>query len=183
MKVLELDLQSLPPGRSALETEVGPADLEVAEEQYQFTKPIRVLLDIDKGDEDIMLRGTIVAPADVQCSRCLEPYEDDVNVPFSLVVHRLSAESPMLRDGVDEEGILFIPRSAASVELRDEVRSALILALPINPVCRADCRGLCPICGRDLNEGACGCESTGTDSRWAALEALRRREPDSGRRS
>lgn len=181
MKVLELDLHSLPLGRSALETEVGPADLELAEEQFEFNRPVRVLLDMDKGEEEVVIKGTVMAPADVECSRCLKRYADTVTVPFSLVVHRVDADSPMLRDGVDEEGIVFVPRSATSVPLRDEVRSALILALPISPVCRPECRGLCPACGSDLNEADCGCVPASADPRWAALDSLRRAKPGGDR--
>src|SRR5262245_5868111 len=176
MKVLEIDLLSLPSGRSALETEVSPAELDLAEEQYRFAEPVSLLLDVDKGDEEIVLRGTVAAPATVECSRCLAGFEDTVTVPFSLIVHRVDADSPMLRDGMDEEGIRFVSRSATSVELRDEVRSTLILALPISPICREDCRGLCPACGNDLNERECGCVRTEADPRWSALDALRNKQ-------
>src|SRR5262245_57560172 len=173
MKVLEIDLQSLPPGRSSLETEVATDELDLAEEQYRFGDPVRVLLDVVKNDEEIVFHGTTLAPATIECSRCLTRFENVVEVPFSLIAHRVGVDSPMLRGGEEEEGIRFIPRSATSVQLRDEVRAALILALPINPVCREDCKGLCPKCGSDLNAGDCGCSRKTSDWRWGAVDARR----------
>jgi uncharacterized protein len=175
MKVLEIDLQSLPPGASALETAVPAADLDLAHEQFEFTDPIRVELDIAKGEKEIVFDCTVLAPAQVACSRCLNEFEDTVEVPFRLICHRVDADSPML-GGEEEEGIRFIPYSATSVPLAGEVRTMLILALPINPVCREDCRGLCPQCGSDLNAGPCGCAGSVADPRWRALEQLRGKE-------
>jgi uncharacterized protein len=176
MRVLEIDLLSIPAGRTALETDVGAADLDLSEDQYHFAGTVSVLLDVERGGEEIVFRGTVAAPATVECSRCLTHYEDTVSAPFSLIVHRVDADSPMLRDSLDEEGIRFVPRSATSVELTDEVRSVLILALPISPVCRPDCRGLCAVCGGDLNQGDCGCAGAAADPRWSALDALRQRK-------
>jgi uncharacterized protein len=56
----------------------------------------------------------------------------------------------------------------------------VIVELPMAPVCRGDCRGLCPVCGADRNDTDCGHGDTPADPRWAALDALRERLPDSG---
>ncbi|HJV09433.1 MAG TPA: DUF177 domain-containing protein, partial [Acidimicrobiales bacterium] len=60
-----------------------------------------------------------------------------------------------------------------SVDLEPLVREALVLDLPLAPLCEEDCRGLCPTCGADLNLGDCDCPPAETDSRWAALDVLR----------
>jgi uncharacterized protein len=59
------------------------------------------------------------------------------------------------------------------IDLEPMLRDALTLALPLNPVCREDCAGLCAHCGKDLNEGACDCVEDTTDPRWEALASLR----------
>ena len=58
------------------------------------------------------------------------------------------------------------------VDLTDELRQSIILALPSYPVCRQDCRGVCVTCGKNLNEGPCTCSHSERDSRWGALDAL-----------
>ncbi len=62
------------------------------------------------------------------------------------------------------------------VDLELVAREAILLALPLAPLCREDCAGLCPTCGADLNEGACDCVPPVADPRWAALDALRLEE-------
>ncbi|MRR10305.1 DUF177 domain-containing protein, partial [bacterium] len=58
------------------------------------------------------------------------------------------------------------------IDLWPELREAVLLALPLKPLCREDCRGICPACGRDLNEGSCGCREDRGDHRWDKLREL-----------
>jgi uncharacterized protein len=61
------------------------------------------------------------------------------------------------------------------IDLEPMLRDALTLALPLNPICRSDCKGLCAHCGKNLNEGPCDCTDDDIDPRWAALSELRDR--------
>jgi uncharacterized protein len=63
------------------------------------------------------------------------------------------------------------------LDLTEAVRQYRETALAMQPLCRPDCKGLCPVCGSDLNEGPCNC-GAGTDSRWSALAALKGAESD-----
>jgi uncharacterized protein len=62
------------------------------------------------------------------------------------------------------------------IDLELVAREAILLDLPLAPLCREECAGLCPTCGADLNEGACECVPVAADPRWAALDALRLEE-------
>jgi uncharacterized protein len=73
-------------------------------------------------------------------------------------------------DDADEETY---PLGADHLDLVPLARDAILLNLPLAPLCREDCVGLCPICGADLADGDCGCEEDSGDPRWAALDALR----------
>jgi uncharacterized protein len=68
-------------------------------------------------------------------------------------------------------GYLF--HDGRQLDLRDEVRSAILLSSPIKPLCGPDCKGLCPECGANLNESKCSCEARPADPRWKGLEKLR----------
>ena len=68
---------------------------------------------------------------------------------------------------VDEEGY-----SGKEIDLQPAVREQILLSVPPPPLCREDCKGLCPQCGKDLNEGECGCDRTVLDPRWAALKGI-----------
>jgi uncharacterized protein len=63
--------------------------------------------------------------------------------------------------------------SGEHLDLAPLVRDALLLSLPLAPLCGPDCPGLCPSCGADLSVGTCGCPQTAADKRWAALDVLR----------
>jgi uncharacterized protein len=157
MKILEIDLQALPVGRSSFQADVPPPELDLVEEQYAFHDPLRVELDVVKGDREFVFSGWILAPATVECSRCLATFEDVVRAPFALTCHRMRGLRPEAEENGEGAVIRFIDPAAVRIDLADDVRAAVILALPIRPLCRPDCRGLCPRCGEDLNRGACGC--------------------------
>jgi uncharacterized protein len=103
--------------------------------------------------------GTVSAAAKLECSRCLKPFDfpvRDAAVAFELVPGgsvRGGAEHELGRGELDTEFY-----EGDEIEPRDLVREQLLLAIPMVPVHREDCKGLCPACGADRNEGACGCE-------------------------
>jgi uncharacterized protein len=89
--------------------------------------------------------------------------------------------------GEPVEGIepdTFMVDDRQHLDLSEAVRQYEMAALPIQPVCREDCAGLCPTCGKDLNQGPCGCSRETDDSRWGTLaglaEQLRQEEADGG---
>jgi uncharacterized protein len=102
------------------------------------------------------------------CRRCLR----DMSVPVESPIEVLFTEET----GGDDPGARVIPANATTLDLSDPVREELILAVPEFVVCRDDCRGLCPRCGKDLNAGPCSCAPE-PDARWAALEVLRSMRP------
>src|SRR5206468_3309557 len=70
-------------------------------------------------------------------------------------------------DNVDEESY-----SGKEIDLRPALREQILLSIPPSPLCKEDCKGLCPVCGKDLNEGDCGHDKTAPDPRWAALKNI-----------
>ena len=109
----------------------------------------------------IVATGSIVTEWQGECRRCLRPVHGalDASVRELFVEHPIEGESYPLRH--------------AQIDLEPMAREAVVLELPAAPLCRDDCRGLCPTCGADLNEGSCECAPPPRDPRWAALEALR----------
>ena len=103
---------------------------------------------------ELLVRGTLEQDFDAVCSRCGGDFDFTATVPDFTV----SIET-------DEH--------TEYADLTDEVRQSIILALPTYPVCRPECLGVCPSCGKNLNEGSCGCKREETDDRWGALEGLR----------
>ena len=125
--------------------------------------------------KDIRLRGKLAAGLELQCARCLEPVQQEVTREFELLYRPLGADA-----GRDELSV-----TAAEAEigyyqgdgilLEDVLREQILLALPLKVTCREDCKGLCPHCGKNLNEEQCSCNVPMEDPRWAALKEIRDR--------
>ena len=88
---------------------------------------------------------------------------------------RVVAET-VRRAGIDPETVDEEPYSGKTIDLAPALREQILLAVPPSPLCDEACKGLCPQCGKDLNQGDCGCERTSIDPRWAALERLKSQE-------
>lgn len=120
------------------------------------------------GEGRFYWRAKLSTAVRADCRRCLAPV--DVPVEASLaIVFGYEGET------VEGDGCYLIPARAKALDLTQAVREELILVLPHFVECRPDCRGLCPRCGADLNDGPCGCAPAG-DPRWDALRALNQPE-------
>jgi uncharacterized protein len=131
---------------------------------------------------DVYLEGSAHAEIELVCSRCLAPFRSHVAEPFRLVLEpagdRLPAEpeaaAALARDGLclsDElESGWF---RGSEIDLGRFYRDVLALVVPVQPLCRDDCKGLCPRCGVDRNLEACRCAGERRDSPFASLAALR----------
>jgi DUF177 domain-containing protein len=143
-----LDEAGIDPGRS-----VVPAG---AEAECDVTLvPFEGGVDVD---------GTVRAPWAGICRRCAEP----VSGELAIHVHERYADAPLAGPS---DGELY-PIVDDELDLGPLVRDAVVLELPMAPLCRPDCAGLCPRCGANLNEGDCGCVAP-RDPRWANLDVLR----------
>ena len=111
--------------------------------------------------DGLLATGTASAPWVGECRRCLGAVTGEVGAEFC----ELFEESP--REG---ESYQLRPDT---IDLAPLARETVLLDLPLAPLCRADCRGLCPVCGIDLNQGSCACTESSLDPRWAALDVLR----------
>jgi uncharacterized protein len=111
--------------------------------------------------DGLLATGTVEGAWEGPCRRCLTPVRGRLRTD----VQELFESSP--RDG--ESYRLGHDR----VDLEPLARESLVLDLPLAPLCREDCRGLCPTCGADLNQGDCDCLPAEPDARWAALDVLR----------
>ena len=115
------------------------------------------------------------------CSRCLNPLEEAVALEFeaafqSMVDARTGAHLPQPSD---RDAFLIDERH--TLDLSEAVRQYREVSLEMQPLCRPDCKGLCPTCGKDLNLGPCDCESPPEESPWSKLAALKQRAASEGK--
>src|SRR5436190_19223305 len=124
---------------------------------------------------DLLVQGSVAGNVTLQCSRCLDeftiPVEAALEEKFQPIVDVFTGR-PVQREAYEEDDSAFSINPNHEMDLTEPVRQALLVALPLQPLSREDCAGLCPQCGANLNEGDCGHRPDTTDDRWAALREL-----------
>jgi uncharacterized protein len=136
---------------------------------------VRGEVGLTRTDRGVLVEGTLNTAVQVSCGRCLAMF----NYPLTF---KLEEEYYPVIDVVtgspvalpDEPGYFTIDERH-SLDLTEAIRQYGLTALPMKPLCREDCAGLCPECGKNLNLGPCGCPTPEVDPRWAKLAELTRR--------
>lgn len=140
-----------------------------------FEQPLHVTVEITRTAGTAYLKGTVETAVRLQCARCLELFLWRLTSDFVLVVKQLREGEVLRESGQDDDeatSMLMLPWGENEVDIAPYVRDAVILTLPMKPVCREDCSGLCPVCGKNISAGPCGCVEDHHDSRWEALKGL-----------
>jgi uncharacterized protein len=127
---------------------------------------------LTRTNRGILAQGTFKTGVPLDCSRCLKPFES----PLTISIEEEFFPAIDVNSGTPLE----IPDDPASfmidehhiLDLREAIRQNALLAIPMKPLCREDCAGICPQCGKDLNEGSCDCNKEVIDPRWAKLIQL-----------
>jgi len=178
IRVKELELrklefnEDLPPGA----VEFGPDLRQVGPLHAEGRAELVVEHRGHKQDvEDIRLVGRMGTKVEALCARCLDPVIHNVDREFDLLYRP---------QGVDRRGEE-VSISQAETEigyyqgegllLEDVLREQVLLATPVKTVCRDDCKGLCPTCGRNWNQEECNCEQRASDPRWEALGEIKKK--------
>lgn len=125
--------------------------MEYQGESLSFPDPVKVEGQLTDTGKELVVQGAIHAHLSRSCSRCLEPVEQTVDIPFEVECPRPTGNH---------------------LDLGPQVQESLILELPITMLCREDCLGLCNQCGKNLNLGECQCSRDDTDPRLQILGKL-----------
>lgn len=173
MKINISDLENAWGRRIELPLRSDLPEVELDGEIVAFVKPLEGIVRATGADDKILVEVKAGTVAEITCSRCLESFRMPVRVDFE-EEYRPGQVAPG-REGEeqeDEEGRAFSLYRGDEVDVTEPVRQNLLLELPMKPVCRPDCRGLCPSCGKNWNEGRCQCEKEIGDPRFAVLKSL-----------
>lgn len=146
----------------------------------------------DKGDlnlfllrtgENVDCRGELAFDSHPVCARCLKEYRSHLTLPIHFVMAPLYENDQQMRQEMEAEveitadDLEFSYYRGDRINLGEMIREQIILELPIQPVCKEECKGLCPHCGQNWNEGDCSCkEAEPVASAWEALKAFRPRK-------
>jgi len=176
IEIRELELQPVD-----FDQEFAPGAIDMGSEVAQKS-PLHAagraqLVDEHRGKhktlKDIRLNGELRANLELPCARCLEPVAQQVEREFDLLYRPLGADA-----GKEELSVTGAEAEVGYYQgegllLEDALREQVLLALPLKVICREDCKGLCPHCGRNLNVEPCSCAEPAEDPRWSALKEIR----------
>ncbi len=134
-------------------------------------------LDLYADGTHVFAAGTFDGHLQVACSRCVGPVRLDVHEKLRVTFMppgEMPTEDEAAEEGVEvrEEDLDVFPFDGETIDVEPLLREQFVLAVPFAPLCREDCKGLCPQCGIDLNTGTCSCEQP-VDPRLAALKGLK----------
>src|SRR5512134_546092 len=154
---MEINLHQLPEGQTRLDLEVAPGSIGLAPQDATLEGPLQVRLSLDRRGDEIWIRGTVHAIALQECSRCLTEFSQILELDFEVFCAKVPYARTTSPKALDEEdgGVHFHDGRVLSID--GEIREAVLLGLPMRPLCRESCAGLCPRCGEDLNQGPCRC--------------------------
>ena len=134
------------------------------DEQFQATGPVRGSLAVSNAGRVLLLTGDFRGRVCVPCARCLEPAEVDVSGALQEEFRSLTPGVEKPADTIDAQEPAEAAYSEGLLDLTELLRQQVALGLPIQPLCTADCRGLCPNCGKNLNREQCSCAAEALES-------------------
>jgi uncharacterized protein len=153
------------------EHEINRALSQGAVREYHLVSSVQVALSYYRAGSELFLSGRADDVVKASCARCVEEFTQTSSRAFRYVL----APKSMGYDETDPraEDLEFSLYDGDEVDLAPLIREQVLLALTARPLCREDCRGLCPRCGANLNEGECGCRAETGDPRLAVLRTIK----------
>ena len=170
--VMQLDLTRYRKPLGSFARIFEPHEVGEREEAYRIVAPVDLAFEVHKDKARFRLAGRVQAELELECGRCLEPFRLPVDAPFDVRYLPASEASSEPEREVEEEDLETSYYTNDAIDLNELLREQFYLALPMKPLCREECRGLCPQCGTNLNTGTCDCSPVWEDPRLAPLKGL-----------
>ena len=146
----------------------------IANGECEFTAPLRTALRALRIGDLVEIDGEIETSVRLPCSRCLQPFETPLKSSFTLTYMQQAAdvmedtEPQEVELSAEDMGIVYF--QGEKINLKDAIQEQVVMEFPLRPLCKLDCKGLCPRCGADMNEDPCDCEQGPSPGKFAALK-------------
>ena len=168
MGCFEINATRVPEGTNPYAFASPARDLDLPE---SFPADVTVEVEVERRGRQFLVNGEVRTTGRCVCDRCLDTFDQDLSGTFNVLF--VPEGTPLSSEQPDDE-VRVIPSDSMVIQLDDDVRQCIELAVPVKLVCTEGCKGLCAQCGKNLNEGPCTCERDDTDPRWEPLRKLSR---------
>jgi uncharacterized protein len=150
---MKINVKRIPVDGETLEGTESPSIMELDEPDVRFRHNVEYRLIAQLQGSAVLVTGKLQTPATLRCSRCVKDFELPLQVGQYVFHQELHGED--------------------FVDLTASIREDILLELPQRALCQPECLGLCQVCGKNLNEGACQCAASHVDLRWHALDQIK----------
>ena len=137
---MKIDINKILLEGLTLEEEINPSALDLETDIVKFLEPIKIRAEVSKITNAVTVNLSLSGSIHLNCSRCLREFNVALKKILRLNYH--------------------VDRTEPIIDLDQDIKEEIILDYPIKPLCNPDCKGLCPKCGKNLNEGGCSCAIT-----------------------
>ena len=167
---MRIELENLEDGTGGFAHTYQPEELNLIDERVRVTEPISVDGRVRSSGSEVEVSGRVETKVSVECDRCLKMLEMPVSAGFKLqYITGQDYETSSAAELTPDEMALSVFDGQA-IDVDEIVREQILLAVPDRALCDEKCRGICSICGTNLNAGSCDCKLSEVDPRWAALK-------------
>ena len=169
--MLALNLARIRAPHERFEQTYAPGQLESSDD-FSVVEPVALAFDITKDNQQFRLVGTVRTTLEMPCGRCLEAFIMPVDQAFDLRYQPHAKNTGEGEREIEEDDLTTAFYENDEIDLGQLMREQFYLALPMKPLCRPDCKGICPECGKNRNREQCDCRPEWVDPRMAGLKKL-----------
>jgi uncharacterized protein len=175
-KKLVIQVEEIPEGGRTLDVTIEQDWFSEIIEKNLFwpAEHIPVSVKIERQLKNVLVKGTLRTAYGFMCSRCGEETRTENSLELYRIYGLLPNRAGSLEDeNREQESLEFSYYEGSEIKLEEFLRESLAFHFPMAPLCKADCKGLCPVCGTNLNMETCTCDRNKTDPRWSALKEIK----------
>lgn len=169
---MQIAIEHLAEGLHPIHLEDMPAAGFIPDWDGRFASPVKVDGTLTVSENSLVLQAEIAVAMTFSCGRCLEEVEEQISGEIATYYEKTDRAIPDGEELTESDDVEILDYSAKTIDLSRRIAELVNLNIPMKPLCSEACKGLCPDCGRNLNEGACGCGTRQTDPRWHTLKSL-----------
>ncbi len=166
MSGLRINISKISDGIHPHSLETEPGDIGLDE---RFNRLVQVKATVEKASRQFLLHVESHSGGVFVCDRCLDEFQRQVDSDYSIVY--FPGPSPSGHTGEKQE-VQYLAPDVNMIDIGEDVRQFLVLALPLKMLCKEDCAGLCPVCGVNSNKKSCSCRTEDIDERGSDLRRL-----------
>ena len=170
---MKIEINKLGLGLHQLEYTETATELGI-KDQAIFPESIYSSVAVDKSESHIYIKAEVTSTAHFVCDRCLKEFNHNLNGGLSVYYEIVTpgSHAHLVDKDAEDDSVRIYRQDMKEIDLTDDIRDTIILAVPMKLLCSPECKGICAGCGNDLNVEACSCSEKPIDPRWASLQEL-----------